>query len=372
MGANGVNKQHFEDSLQRDMDRLRERVRHMGGLAEKALRQCLAALVEKNRELAYAVILRDQYIDECEKEIDRLCLEFLVRQQPVATPLRFAYSAIKINLELERVGDYAESIARQVIKLSNLSIPLPINRLQEMAEISIPMVRDAVLAFVDQNEELARKTIETEQAVDALKSQLNQDLVKMFRENSIPFEALNPLIMVARRLERVSDQARNICLEALYTCTGDYAKHQGTGVFRLLFVDDHNACRSLMAECIANAMQAPQFVYASAGLEPHLVDARTVAFMKSKGFDVSRTVPRSLPQIPNLDHYKVVVALSKDVARAFPKGPQKIVLLDWSIEDPSQMSGAEADVQAAYERTFQYLQAHIQDLVKAIADNSTK
>lgn len=77
----------------------------MGSLCEHALRKSLRALIEKNGELAYAVILQDQFIDELDKEIDRLCLEFLVRQQPVATPLRFAYGAIKINLDLERVGD---------------------------------------------------------------------------------------------------------------------------------------------------------------------------------------------------------------------------------------------------------------------------
>src|SRR2546425_10500922 len=95
----------------------------MAGLAERSLRSSLQALVERNRQLAYAIILRDQYIDEMEKEIDRLCLEFLVRQQPVALHLRFAYATIKINLELERIGDYAESIARQVLKISALEPP---------------------------------------------------------------------------------------------------------------------------------------------------------------------------------------------------------------------------------------------------------
>lgn len=367
-----MNKQHFEDSLQRDIDRLRQQILHMGELTEKALRQCVTALVDKNRELAYAIILRDQYIDECEKEIDRLCLEFLVRQQPVATPLRFAYSAIKINLELERVGDYAESIARQTVKLSGLSVPLPVDRIQEMANLSIPMVRDAVLAFANEDSELARKTIETEQAVDLLKSRLNQDLVQMFRQNAIPLEALNPLIMVVRRLERVSDQARNICMETLYACTGDYAKHLGTGIFRLLFVDDHNSCRSLMAEVIANALRQPEFVFASAGLQPRLVDSRTAAFLKSKGFEVAKTVPKSLPQIPNLNHYKVIIALSKDVEKAFPKGPQKVVLLDWNVADPSAVTGTEDEIQAAYEKTYEYLRVHLHDLVKAITDNPSE
>src|SRR5262245_55975714 len=199
---------HFEASFQRDIERIKGKIGQMGALAERALRDCVQALRDRNRQLAYTVILRDKRIDEMEKEVDRLCLEFLVRQQPVAGHLRFAYSTIRINLELERVGDYAESIARQSLKLMPLDIKFPIERFEEMANLSIPMLRNAVEAFVKQDAELARETIEVEEAVDVLKSKLNADTIALFREQKIPFEALNPLMMIARRLERVSDQAR--------------------------------------------------------------------------------------------------------------------------------------------------------------------
>src|ERR1041385_5865235 len=135
---------HLEESLQRDIDRIRGKVKEMAGLAERALCRCLKALGEKNRVLAYSVILGDQRIDELEKEVDRLCLEFLVRQQPVAGPLRLAYATIRINLELERVGDYAEAIARQVLKLTAMDAPIPIERFAEIANLSIAMLHDAV------------------------------------------------------------------------------------------------------------------------------------------------------------------------------------------------------------------------------------
>src|ERR1044071_5597450 len=135
---------HFEETLQRDVDRIRRKVREMAGLAGMSLEGCLAALADKNRQLAYSVILRDQRIDELEKEIDRLCLEFIVRQQPVAGTLRFAYVTIKINSELERVGDYAESIARQILQLSAMDVTVPIERFREIAEIAIPLFHGAV------------------------------------------------------------------------------------------------------------------------------------------------------------------------------------------------------------------------------------
>ena len=357
---------HFEASLERDINRIRSKITEMSERAERALQDCLKAITDSNRQLAYAVILRDQYIDELEKEVDRLCLEFLVRQQPVGRTLRFAYSTIKVNLELERVGDYAESIARQLIKLTHLPVEIPRDRIIELAERSIPMLRDAIKAFVDQDEALAARTIEIEDTVDLLKSRLNKDLVALYRESKIPFEALNPLMMITRRFERVSDQARNICMETLYMCTGEYSKHQGTEVFRILFVDEHNSCRSLIAEAVANALNQPRFLFTSAGLEPHPMSAETAAFLKGRGHDVSHLLPKAVHQVPNLDHYHVIVALSPEVKKAFPQKPRKVIYLDWSVNDPSATEGTPEQVTAAYQEAYEFLRSHISDLVQAI------
>src|SRR5438045_9172840 len=119
----------------------------MSELAERSVKISLHARVERNRQLAYFVILGDQYIDELEKEVDRLCLEFLVRQQPAGAHLRFAYAAIKINLELERIGDYAESIARQVLKISNLQPQPSYEKYVAIANLSIPILQQAVQSY---------------------------------------------------------------------------------------------------------------------------------------------------------------------------------------------------------------------------------
>ena len=357
---------HLEESLQRDIDRICGKVSEMAALGERALRDCMTALAEKNRVLAYAVVLRDERIDELEKEVDRLCLEFIVRQQPVAGPLRLAYATIRINLELERVGDYAESIARQILKLISMDVQIPFERYAEIANLSIPMLHDAVQAFVEQDADLARKTSEIESRVDALKSKLNSDLMKLSQENKIPFESLNALMMVARHFERVSDQAKNICTEVLYMCNGQYNRHQGGEATRLLFVDRHNACRSQMAEAIANSLNLPQFIFASAGLNPTEIDPETVRFLKEKGFDASRQTSKSVEQIPNLDHYQIIIALAKEAEKIFPHPPTKTVCLDWSVPDPSKVEGTPAEIRAAYESTYQFLHDHVQDLVKAI------
>lgn len=363
---------HLEQSLQRDIDRLKGKVFEMGTLCEIALNTCLKAYTEKNRRFAYSVILRDQFIDEHEKEIDRLCLEFLVRQQPVASLLRFAYATIKINLELERVGDYAESMARQILKLIDNDFKYPVEQFKEIAGLTIPMLHDAVKAFIEQNAELASKTIEIEEIVDLKKRQINSELVAMFKKENIPYEVLNSLIVINRRWERVSDQARNICMETLYMCTGGYVKHPGAEAFRILFVDKHDSCRSQMAQAIANSLNLERFIFSSAGLEPRPVDAKTIEFMKTKGHDVSRAVPKSLIQIPNIDHYNVIIALDPEVKSAFPQKPRKCVFIDWSLPDPSAKEGALSDVLNEYERAYEFLKSHITDLVDAVVNVETE
>jgi phosphate transport system protein len=357
---------HFEESLQRDIDRIRAKISQMAALAETALRDGIKALTGKNRTLAYSIILRDQRVDELEREVDRLCLEFLVRQQPVAGPLRMAYATLRINLELERVGDYAEGIARQVLKLTSLDVSIPAARFQEIAGRSIPMLHDAVKSFVEQDAELARRTASAEEEVDALKHALIADLVKLNRDNQLPFEALNALMMITRHLERVSDQANNICAEVLYMCTGEYARHKGAEATRLLFVDEHNSCRSQIAEAVALSLNQPQFIFASGGIDPRPIDPVTAAFLKEKGFDVSRLSSKAVSSIPNLDHYQIIVALAPEAKKTFPKPPTKTVCLDWSVADPSQVQGTPAQVRAAYEDAHRFFRTQIEELVEAV------
>lgn len=357
---------HFEQSLQRDIDRIRTKIGEMAALSERGLRDCIKALAEKNRVLAFSVILRDNRIDALEKEVDRLCLEFIARQQPVAGPLRLAYATIRINLELERIGDYAESIARQVLKLTSMDGKVPVERFAEIANLTIPMLHDAVESFVKQDAELARKTIETEERVDALKDQLNSDLMQLNRENKIPVDSLNALMMIARHFERVSDQARNICIEVLYMCTGEYSRHKDATTSRLIFLDKHNSCCSQMAEAIAKSRNLPHFVFASAGLEPTTVDPKTTRFLSEKGLDVTQQSSKGIDQIPDFDRYQLIVALAPEAKKAFPKPPTKVICLDWSVLDPSKVEGSPLEIKAAYESTFQFLHAHIRDLVEAV------
>ena len=357
---------HYEKSLELDLRQIRGQIVRMGALCEGAIRRCVRALRTGDAQLAYAVIIRDQQIDQLEKDIDQLCLEFLARQQPVAHLLRFAYSAIRINLELERIGDYAESIAHQMLKLIGTDIAVPIDRYEEISEASVRMLHEAVRAFGEQNSELAQATMAQEEAVDLLKRNLNRDLVAMFRESPIPFAALNAFMMITRRFERVSDQAGNICREVIYTCTGDFAKHANAAKYHVLFADGHNAGVSQMAEALALSLNRTDFVFASAGVDPQPVDGRVARWMQQKGFDLSQAVPQAIGELPHPDRFPIVVLLDPAARQAFPKTPHKLIFMEWNVSDPADDPQPQDAWETRCEDTFELLRRRIDDLVESI------
>lgn len=356
----------YERTLQQAADLIRRKVVAMGERAERALQTSLRAITENNRQLAYSVILQDRYIDEAEKELDRLCLEFLVRQQPAAKHLRFVYAVIKINNELERIGDYAESIARNYLAISSIDPQPSYDKVVEIAELSIPMLRNALEAFLEEDAELAKKTMQLEKRVDEVRAIAQDRVMTRHEENKLPLEALSPMMIIISRFERVADQACNLCEEVLYMCTGENIKHQGKEVFRILFVDLHDSCRAQMAVGIANALQLDRFVFSSAGIDPKEVDQKTIDFMAGMGIDISHQKSKYLNQILNLEHYEVIISLSKEAEVAFPPPSTKTVSIRWHIEDPSTVKGSPEEVRRAYERTYSFLDAHIRDLVEAI------
>ena len=357
---------HLEALLQHDIDLIRTKMLEMVALDEQALTRALLAFLKRDGQLAYSVILRDQDVDALDTELDRLCLEFILRHQPAAGHLRFVYSASKIINLLERIGDYAESIARQVLLISSLPFEVPTDKFNGIANLAIPMLHNAVRAFVDKNPDLARTTMASEPRVNQVRDSLNADLVEWRQQGRLPLEALPPMLTVARRFERVSDQATNICELALYSATGEYLRHLPSEGFHVLFVDETDGCLSRIAEAVANRLGANRFTFSSAGLVAGTPDPQTIWFLAEKGVDISHQPSRSVDQVPQLDRMQVIVALCKKAQKAFPQKPTKTLGLEWLVPDPSKARGTPEEVRAAYERAFESLSSHLRDLVQAI------
>jgi phosphate transport system protein len=359
---------HFEENLQHDIDQVRDKVIDMGGLVEEALRGALHTVRDQNRQTAYAVVLKDRHIDDLENELDHLCLRFLVRQQPAAGHLRLAYGVIKINSQLERVGDYAEAIARQWLILNDMDGQIDYAPSVVLIETTIRMIHNAVQAFADNDAALAAETLkmEKDRIVDHQRAQIVTDLIQQHSEGHLSSEMLVPLMTIANRCERIGDQAGNISEEILYVLTGEDRRHDEEHIFRVLFVDGHDACRNQMAEGISNALGMNRISFASAGLKAGTIDPKTVQFMAQKGIDISQQTSSYIDQILHPEDYHVIISMSKETEGKLLPSSSKTVSMTWHIEDPSTVEGSEEAVQDAYENTFQSLDTHIKDFVQAM------
>ena len=359
---------HLEENLQQDIDLIRSKVVEMGELVEKALETCLGAIEQNDRQLAYAVILRDRHIDELEETLESLCQRFLIKHLPVARQMRFVYSVIKINTELERVGDYAKSIARRFLTVSDLGAQASYSKLIDIANLAIPFLRNALQAFSESDAELAKATREREKerAIDNLRYEIHHDLIQLHIQNELPSEALVPLVTVVSCLERVANQASNICEEVLYMCTGEDLRHEYQQVLRVLFVTEYDACRGQMAVGIGNALEPHRVLFSSAGVASQPLDPKTVQFMAEKGVDISGQNSKYLNQILDLKDYAIIVSLCEEAERALPSLSSRPVRINWEVRDPSKLEGTEEEVQAAYQNTYQFLERHIRELAQAV------
>jgi len=355
---------HLEETLKHDVEQIQDLIAKMSRFEVQMLRDCVMALGNGDRDLASLVILRDQRVDQMEKEIDQLCLEFLVRHQPAGGHLRFAYAALQINFQLERIGDYAESIARQIIKLAELNCRTPTALFNEITSASISMLHNAVTAFVRQDNHLAEVTGQMEEQVDVLRNQVNTELMHLVQTSQIPLAALTPLMTIARRFERVSDQAKSICQETIYLCTGAYAKHAGTPFYRVLFVDEHHGCLSRIAEAIGRALGRSDVEFNSAGVKPEGLPAGAVAALQEKGLSIEALNRRD--DLSDFDQFQLVVALSPAAKSQLPQPSRKSAQLAWAVADPCSSGSGPARIGDQIENVYRTLTPRIAELVRKL------
>lgn len=337
----------------------------MGGLVLRALRDAACALKERDRALAYRVILADNRIDALEGMIDRLCQEFLVRHMPAGGPLRFVIAAIKVNSELERMGDYADAIAHRVVTLhSEPHIPAA-ESLAEMFDRAIGVLHEAVESFILGDAERAQVAIALEGEVDAL-NQTIFDQLSHPEAGESDLTTRFAVLGILNRLERVADRAVNIAEDAAWAAKGEIWRHNPRHEQRLLFISPADATLGPMAEAIARARAPLHLSFASAGIDPRPLNPRMVAFMARRGYEISRPRPRGLAEAGALDDYRVVVTISREAEEGCPPVPYHTVQLFWDVPDPSHATGSDAEIEAAFEAVYRELEVKIADLIAAV------
>ena len=211
--------------FQKSLDELKENLLVMAGLAEQAIQRAIEAYRVRDLSICDLVSRSENAINRLERDIDQAALDLLAMEQPMAIDLRFILSVIRINADLERVGDAAKSISDRVRSMEQMpTAELPVD-IPKMATLSAEMVRKSLQAFIEADAELARSVLTMDDAVDAMNRTAYKSLTKVMEDQShLAPQALNAL-MISRALERVADHATNIAEDVIFWVQGADVRH---------------------------------------------------------------------------------------------------------------------------------------------------
>ncbi|MBV8729011.1 MAG: phosphate signaling complex protein PhoU [Acidobacteriia bacterium] len=202
----------------------------MGGLVESAIHRAVRSLIEQNRELAEDVIRDEPRVNRMEMEIDGLATRLLALRQPVARDLRLLTSALKINTDLERIGDLAMHIAERSLSLMNHPLVKPMTDIPKMASLVQSMLLKCLDAFVNSDADLAHNVLLSDDEVDELRDAVHAELLDIMQRDPTVLTAAIDLLFIARNLERIGDHATNIAEDVVFLVKGIDVRHHAQQV----------------------------------------------------------------------------------------------------------------------------------------------
>jgi phosphate transport system protein len=212
---------HFQEEL----TVLQEQLLTMGGLAEEQVRQAVHGLTERDTGVIEQVLAGDQPINELHIKIDDRCFKLLALHQPMAVDLRAIVAAVKVNTDLERVGDLAVNIAEAAKRALQFPPSAPIREIPRMSDVAQRMLRDALDAYVRRDVQLARGVLAEDDTLDNLKTDMSRDLLGCMRADPNTIDGCLQLILVSRHLERIGDHATNIAEDVIFMVSARDVRH---------------------------------------------------------------------------------------------------------------------------------------------------
>ena len=216
---------HTDKAYEAELKGLRDRLLAMGGLVEQAIAASVRAISERDSPLAEQVKLRDREINRMEVEIDGMCRRILALRQPAASDLRFITTALKIVVDLERMGDLAVNVAERALDL-NQAPPLgPLHELSKIADLAEAQLKKALDAFVTGDLEKAEEVMRGDELIDALYLKIFNDMLTRMMEDSRNIRRATAIMFAAKHLERFGDHATNLAEMVVYMVRGKDIRH---------------------------------------------------------------------------------------------------------------------------------------------------
>ena len=351
---------HLEERLEHDLNQIRDHIAGMGADVEQALAGAFRALETADDKLAFKTILSDLPINRHMRQIDRLCHAFIAIHLPSAGHLRLISSTIRANIILERIGDYAVTIAREAVQLGDVPEGYMSSELKKVSAEAMAVLSEAISSFNSSNAERARHAITMARQVEHEMDGIYAELLDCGdAEGGCGRNTMIYLILFSQ-LKRVADQAKNLAEEAVFIETGETKQPK---VYRILFLDQDNSCLGPMAVSIAEKAYQDLGQFNTSGVEPaDSLDSAMVGFMQGRGFNLSEVTPRRLDiSREALSEFHVIVGLNQKVMKVVDKIPFRTSALHWKkLEVPTDQDTA------AWEALYKNLALQIRELMELL------
>ena len=329
---------HYEERLERDLNALRDNIGGMATQVQENLGNAVRALQHGDHQLAAETILADHPINRKMREIDAACHAFIAVHLPSGRHLRLLSSFIRVNIALERIGDYAATIARACGQLSGPPVGRMAHELDRFSGEVRAMLEQSIKAFSELDPGLARGTMVLEREMEFDLDGIYAEL--MANQEQISAQSLLNTFTVFTNLKRVADQAKNICEDTVFAETGETKEPK---VYNILFLDRDNSCLGQMAEALARSAFPGSGRYSSAGAEPAAqVDEATRDYLADKGMDIGDAPPSAIDFTEHeLAELHLVVSLQGPVSDYLPQLPFHTTGMAWNISAPETPASAE-------------------------------
>jgi phosphate transport system protein len=220
-----IEDEDMAQHLQREIDRLKRKILALGALVEDDLRQAVKALGERDDKLARRVVETDIEIDNMEVDVEEDCLKILALHQPVAIDLRFIIAVLKINNDLERIGDLSANIAERAASISKQEPVESPYDFPEMSQKVQAMLHTALDSLVNLDSKLAHTVLAADDEVDAINRSMYERVQQHIRRSPDKMDTLIQMLAVSRNLERIADHTTNIAEDVIYMIDGEIIRH---------------------------------------------------------------------------------------------------------------------------------------------------
>jgi phosphate transport system protein len=209
------------ENLMLHIHQIQDEMLVMGSLVEQATMQSIESLRKRDRKMAVEVYNSDRKINEKRYAIENSVLILIATQQPLAHDLRLLAALLEVSAEIERMGDYAKGIAKVVVNLGDIEIPVPIKEVEQMANMALNMLHRALSAFINEDAITAKSIPPEDDKVDEIYNKVQRQIVNLMIEKPQIIDHANLLMWVAHNLERMADRVSNICERTIFVTTGE-------------------------------------------------------------------------------------------------------------------------------------------------------